>query len=166
MFRTIDDFNYVWSQEFESTQKILKHITDKSLSQAVEPGGRTLGMLAWHIIITIPEMMTRTGLTLTMPADQETPPGRARDLFDMYNKLAEELLVAVKTHWTDASLQIEDDMYGEKWKRGKTLDALVFHQVHHRAQMTVLMRQAGLRVPGMYGPSREQWAAMGMKAPA
>jgi uncharacterized damage-inducible protein DinB len=27
--------------------------------------------------------------------------------------------------------------------------------------MTVLMRQADLRVPGIYGPSREEWAAGG-----
>jgi len=36
------------------------------------------------------------------------------------------------------------------------------HQTHHRAQMTVLMRQAGLKVPGVYGPSREEWSQMGM----
>jgi uncharacterized damage-inducible protein DinB len=28
--------------------------------------------------------------------------------------------------------------------------------------MTVLMRQAGLPVPGVVGPSKEEWAAMGM----
>jgi uncharacterized damage-inducible protein DinB len=28
--------------------------------------------------------------------------------------------------------------------------------------MTVLMRQAGLVVPGVYGPAREEWAAMNM----
>ena len=26
----------------------------------------------------------------------------------------------------------------------------------------VLMRQAGLGVPGIYGPSKEEWATMGM----
>jgi uncharacterized damage-inducible protein DinB len=31
--------------------------------------------------------------------------------------------------------------------------------------MTVLMRQAGLAVPGVYGPAREEWAAYGMAAP-
>jgi uncharacterized damage-inducible protein DinB len=55
-------------------------------------------------------------------------------------------------------------MYGQRWKRGFTLTALVEHQIHHRGQMTVLMRQAGLRVPGIYGPAREDWASMGMKA--
>jgi uncharacterized damage-inducible protein DinB len=57
-------------------------------------------------------------------------------------------------------------MYGDKWKRGQTLHALILHQAHHRGQMTVLMRQAGLPVPGIYGPSREEWEAFGMPAMA
>jgi uncharacterized damage-inducible protein DinB len=34
-------------------------------------------------------------------------------------------------------------MYGEPWKRGFVLSALIGHQTHHRAQMTVLMRRPG-----------------------
>jgi uncharacterized damage-inducible protein DinB len=37
------------------------------------------------------------------------------------------------------------------------------HEVHHRGQMTVLMRQAGLPLHGFYGPSRDEWVAMGMQ---
>jgi uncharacterized damage-inducible protein DinB len=55
-------------------------------------------------------------------------------------------------------------MYGEKWTRAMALRALIQHEVHHRGQMTVLMRQAGLTVPGVYGPAREEWAAYGMPA--
>jgi uncharacterized damage-inducible protein DinB len=67
--------------------------------------------------------------------------------------------------WSDETLQIEDDMYGEMWKRGKTLGSLINHEIHHRGQMTVLMRQAGLKVPGIYGPSKDEWAQYGMKPP-
>ena len=56
-------------------------------------------------------------------------------------------------------------MYGETWINGDTLSALVDHQIHHRGQITVLMRQAGLKVPGIYGPSREDWNKIGMKPP-
>jgi uncharacterized damage-inducible protein DinB len=34
-------------------------------------------------------------------------------------------------------------MYGEMWAKGKILAVLIGHQAHHRAQMTVLMRQSG-----------------------
>lgn len=53
-------------------------------------------------------------------------------------------------------------MYGEMWKKGKILAILINHQSHHRAQLTVLMRQAGLKVPGVYGPSKEEWGEYGM----
>lgn len=56
-------------------------------------------------------------------------------------------------------------MYKEKWTIGLTLSILISHQIHHRGQMTVLMRQAGLRVPGVFGPSREEWAEFRMEAP-
>gem|GEM_PF-5815448 len=58
----------------------------------------------------------------------------------------------------------EDNMYGEVWKKGQTLIYLLLHQTHHRGQMTVLMRQAGLKVSGIYGPAKEEWEAMGMPA--
>lgn len=46
------------------------------------------------------------------------------------------------------------------------LRCLVFHQIHHRGELIVLMRQAGLRVPGLYGPAKEDWATYGIPAPA
>jgi len=56
-------------------------------------------------------------------------------------------------------------MYGEKWARGVTLHILLVHEIHHRGQMTVLMRQAGLKVPGVYGPAKEEWTQYKMPEP-
>ena len=66
-------------------------------------------------------------------------------------------------NWNDESLLESDEMYGDSWKRGTTLTILISHQAHHRGQMTVLMRQAGLLVPGVYGPSKEEWVSYGME---
>ena len=70
----------------------------------------------------------------------------------------------IAKHWTDAMLVETVPMYGEDWTRGKVLAALILHQAHHRGQMNVLMRQAGLGVPGVYGPSKEEWVNYGMPA--
>jgi len=40
---------------------------------------------------------------------------------------------------------------------------MMMHQSHHRGQMTVLMRQAGLRVPYIYGPAYEDWVEQGLE---
>jgi uncharacterized damage-inducible protein DinB len=166
MFRTIDDFILLWSRELEATQKILKHIPDRALLQAINPQGRTLARLAWHITTTIPEMMNRTGLTFGGVSEHDHVPAVAREIFQAYTATAIALLDAVRKNWTDDSLKIKDSLYGEEWTRSATLTALVLHQVHHRAQMTVLMRQTGLEVPGLYGPARQEWAAFGMEPPS
>ena len=166
MIRTIADFERMWTAEIESTQKVFQQLTDKSLTQEVAPGVRTLGRLAWHITTTIPEMMERTGLTLTGPAPNDPVPSTAKAILDAFTTASKSLLEQVKTKWMDATLEIADEMYGEKWKRGVTLNTLIQHQIHHRAQMTVVMRLAGLPVPGVFGPSHEEWAEYGMQPPS
>ncbi|RPJ48321.1 MAG: hypothetical protein EHM19_02165 [Candidatus Latescibacterota bacterium] len=89
----------------------------------------------------------------------------AAKIAEAYRSVAGELLRGIEKGWDDATLDRVDEMYGEKWARGKSLAALVGHEMHHRGQMTVLMRQAGAKVPGLFGPSKEEWAAYGMQAP-
>ena len=165
MFRRVADFQKAWEQERDSTLKILRSLTDASLARAVTDDDRTLGRMAWHLAQTISEMMPRTGLSVTEPAPDAPVPGEAASLVAAYEAASNAVAEEIASTWTDATLEVEDDMYGMKWSRGQTLMALVVHQAHHRGQMTVLMRQAGLTVPGVYGPAREEWAAHGMTAP-
>lgn len=165
MYRSIDDFIKDWDHEFKATARVFDALTDKSLTQAVAPGHRTLGRLAWHIVTTIPEMMNRTGLKITEPSIEAPTPTNVTALKTGYSKAGEALIQQVKANWKDASFLLEDDMYGEKWPRGVTVFALLMHQTHHRGEMFVLMRQAGLRPPGIYGPTMEEWAQFGQPAP-
>lgn len=164
MFRRVADFQEAWGRETSSTLKILGALTDAALGQAVTKDDRTLGRLAWHLATTPREMMERTGLAVAGPAHDSPPPAAAAAIVSAYEKATKAIADGV-TGWTDATLEVEDDMYGEKWPRGLTLQALIAHQAHHRGQMTVLMRQAGLKVPGVYGPAREEWTAYGMEPP-
>jgi uncharacterized damage-inducible protein DinB len=166
---SIKEFTEVWQIESEQTRKLFAALTDASLSRSVipgDPGTRTVGRLAWHIISSIPEMVSRMGLEVVGPRDGEIVLMSAGAIRRAYDQTSASLLGEVMTHWTDDMLSIEDDMYGERWTRAFSLRALVLHQVHHRGQMTILMRQAGLKVPGLYGPAREDWAQWGMPEPA
>jgi uncharacterized damage-inducible protein DinB len=165
MFRRVADFQEAWKREREGTLKILRALTDASLTRAVTGEDRTLGRVAWHLAQSISEMMPRTGLAVTRPAQDAPVPGSAAEIAQAYEAASKEVAGEIAAAWTDATLEVEDDMYGERWPRGQTLQALIVHQAHHRGQMTVLMRQAGLPVPGVYGPAREEWADYGMSAP-
>ena len=166
MIESIETFEKLWAEERGFTGRILAALTDASLSTAVGPQDRTLARIAWHLVTSLPEMMERTGLKLEGVAADAPVPASAAAIASAYEGLADSLGRQVRTQWSDETLQVTDDMYGETWKRGATLLVLILHQTHHRGQMTVLMRQAGLKVPGVYGPAREDWAGYGMTPPA
>ena len=165
MFTTIRNFETAWKQESGNTRKMLEALTDESLQQAVADDHRTLGRMAWHIAQSIPEMGNRTGLNVKGPSEKEPVPTTAGEIRKRYDEAASTLMSEVTGKWKDDTLQVEDDLYGERWKRGLTLRILIDHEIHHRGQMTVLMRQAGLKVPGVYGPSRQEWANFGAQPP-
>ena len=162
MYRKIEDFEKDWTYESEATLKVFKNLRDDALDQRVTPEGRSLGFLAWHLVLTIGEMLGRTGLTLEAPDESAAVPSSAAMIVKAYEQAARSVQEQVRKNWADASLMEEVNMYGEMWKRGYALSSFIHHQTHHRGQMTVLMRQAGLLVPGVYGPSKEEWAQMGM----
>jgi len=166
VIRRIEDFEEIWTEESSRTSRIFSQLNDLSLSRSGGPEGRTLGRMAWHITLTIPEMMTQTGLSFSVAIPESPVPTSTEVIRGTYSLLSNELLAQVRAHWTDQTLEICDEMYGQHWKRGYTLTALIFHQIHHRGQMTLLMRQAGLTVPGLFGPAREEWTSMGMPPPA
>jgi uncharacterized damage-inducible protein DinB len=163
MFRRIDDFTSQWALEAESTLKVLRVLTDASLAQPIVPGGRGLGFVAWHITGALAMQMGQAGAPLDLPADMMSAPvpARSAEIAATYERAARSVGERVAA-WTDAMLPEPITFYGRQLPRGMMLEVLIRHQTHHRGQMTVLMRQAGLPVPGVYGPSKEEWAALGM----
>lgn len=166
MLRTIEDFQKHWAYEVEMTGKALNNLTDESLGQKVTADGRALGFLGWHLTHTLGEMLGLVGLKIDAPAHDAECPTEAAAIAAAYKKAANSVTAEINANWNDDTLLQTDEMYGETWSRGQTLFYLILHQTHHRGQMTVLMRQAGLPVPGVYGPAKEEWAAMGAPAMA
>jgi uncharacterized damage-inducible protein DinB len=166
MFRQLNDFTTAYTRKSEENLKLMQQLTDASLSQRVAEGHRTLGQIAWHIAMSIPEMLSHTGLKLEGFDHEAAPPASAREIAAAYERASQALLEQIKAHWTDETLAVVDDMYGEQWPRGLTLSILIDHESHHAGQMTVLLRQAGLKPSAVCGPTKEDWAQYGMEAPA
>lgn len=162
MFRTIDDFQKQWAYESAKTLDVIRAIPSDRLAFG-DGAHRSLGRLAWHLVETCVELPGGLGLKIDGPASGGVPED-VEVIRAAYEKVSAGVARAVAA-WKDATLVEENEMYGEVWKKGYSLFALVVHQVHHRGQMTVLMRQAGLVVPEVYGPTREMWAMYGKPAP-
>jgi len=165
MFQTLDGFFKLWNFEVDATQKVLNQLTDESLSQEVTPQNWTLGRIAWHTATAIGVIASRTDLSFDAPKQDYPVPTSATFISDSYQKASSALSQAVKSQWTDKSLGEVKEFFGQRMSNSELLFFMIQHQIHHRGQMTILMRQAGLTVPGLYGPSKEEWAIIGMEAP-
>lgn len=161
MYHSIEQFLTDWQTEADNTKRVFENITDDAKGVKIHPNIRTLERLGWHITQTVTEMGTKAGLFTEDVLEHVTPPATFEALTAAHQQYNTLLAQAVKAKWTSSALKDQVDMYGQVWSKGAVLDVLVKHEAHHRSQMTVIMRMVGLPVPGLYGPSQEEWAAMG-----
>ncbi|RIW37332.1 hypothetical protein D3H55_04650 [Bacillus salacetis] len=165
MYQTINGFLNSWEMESSSTQKAMDNLTDDSLNQRIAEDHWTLGRLAWHITTAIKMITSQTNLAFEAPAEDFPVPESANYIAETYKSTNKAFINALQEQWKDEDLAKEINVFGRQMPAGSLLQFLLKHEIHHRGQMTVLMRQAGLNVPGIYGPSKEEWALMGMEPP-
>jgi uncharacterized damage-inducible protein DinB len=165
MFRKIQDFKEAFQYESDTTLKVFKNITTGALNDKPYDNVRSIQRLVWHITITLGETLGKAGLKIDCPDEHAAPLNDIDQVYKIYEKAAKSVLEQVEKSWKDETLIEEADMYGEKWLKGIVLAVLIKHEAHHRGQLTTLMRLNNLMVPGVYGPSKEEWAAWNMTAP-
>jgi uncharacterized damage-inducible protein DinB len=162
MFTSINHFVQEFEMESAITERVLDSLTNESLTQIVSDNQRTLGQIAWHLVSSI-NYLTYLGLSYDEPLAEEGAPASAAKIASEYRRLGKSMLRAMRSQWTDESLGQFVNMAGEDWQNGASLRYSLRHEIHHRGQMTVLMRQAGLRVPDVLGPTREDWIEKGIE---
>ena len=156
MYCTIEDFLADWKNEASATIKIFEAITEDAKGAKAAEHVRSLERLGWHITQTLTEMPARAGIVDEDVLDNRPIPSSFKEIINEYQTYSEILANQVKDRWSDEMLIEEVEVYGQKWQRKKILSVLVLHQVHHRGQMTALMRVQGLKVPGIYGTANEE----------
>jgi uncharacterized damage-inducible protein DinB len=155
MYRTVQDFLNDWSRATDATIKVLESLTDEKLGQNIVPGHNTLGWLGWHLVTSISYFASQVGLQVPISGDVNSIPDKASQIVEAYKAASRQLEAEVKGKFTNDHLVEEVESLGRLMPRGDVLRILLDHQTHHRGQMTVLIRQAGLKVPGIMGPTKE-----------
>lgn len=161
MYNSIEEAVGEWRFEARLTQMVMDALTDQSLQVQVPMEGRTLGRLAWHLVQSAPSFMAELGLPV---AQVEGPaPAAAKEIAQRWQQVSDEVAQAIESGLTAESLRQVQSLFGREMEKGTILALLLKHHAHHRGQMTVLMRMAGLVPPGIYGPTREAWQQMGQE---
>ncbi len=160
MYTSVAEFVEDWGRESASSLKVMRALTDASLSRRSDPEANTLGKVAWHMVIMIGASGSAAGLEVTAPQRGTEPPASASRIADAFETAAHTMGEQASKKLSDAQLASEISLWGRTMTIAASFQGLVRHLIHHRGQMTVLMREAGLVVPGVYGPSREEVAAI------
>lgn len=154
MYRQVNDFLKDWSIAAKGTSLVMQAMTDDKLDQSIVEGHSSLGWLSWHLVGTTGFFSYLAGLQVPMVEQDAPVPSSAADIVVAYENVAKRVEEEV-AKLSDEDLLEEVNGFNGPIAKGKLLYTLIDHQTHHRGQMTVLLRQAGLPVPGIMGPTKE-----------
>jgi uncharacterized damage-inducible protein DinB len=153
-----------YREESATTRRCLERVPADKLAWKPSPASLSLGQLALHIA-SLPGNFARI-----LPIDTfEPPPGaftfnEPKDVAEILKTFDDGLVVA-----QDYLSSLTDAALAANWtvtKDGRPLITLprwkairmwvISHSVHHRGQLSVYLRELGVPVPSIYGPSGDE----------
>jgi uncharacterized damage-inducible protein DinB len=159
----IDSMLQELEQETETTRRVLGRVPGDRLAWRPHEKARTLGELALHVA-NVP------GAVAELVASQS--PAQAPQFTDPHPESASELIPALDQSIAKAKRVLGgmDDaalmatwrlMHGERElfavPRAALLRSVMLnHWYHHRGQLTVYLRELGVAIPSIYGPSADE----------
>lgn len=145
-----------------TTRRVLERVPDAQLTWRPHKKARTLGELALHVA-TVP------GAVATIASQSRV---QAPDFIDPSPKSASELIPALDDSIAKAKSLLsgmDDATLNGMWRlmRGERevfaiprvallRSIMLNHWYHHRGQLSVYLRELGVAVPSIYGPSADE----------
>lgn len=154
MYRKAADFVGDWQGNAKGTLRVMQAITEDKKTTLIVEGHNSLEWLAWHLVSVAGAFGQFAGLQVPAPGPDMKTPATIEEIAHMYEQVIEAYTNEVGT-LTDEQMLEEVQAFGGTMPRGQLLRLVIDHQTHHRGQMTVLLRQAGLKVPPVMGPTQE-----------
>src|SRR5262245_39326501 len=150
--------------ELRETRRVLERVTTEKLDWKHHDKSRSFGNLAQHIAelptfaLTI---LNQDEIDFARPHPRSVAIATREKLLATFDENAAKLTSALDAA-DDERLQAHFKM-----RRGESVfyDAPRFqalrrmginHMIHHRGQLTVFLRELGIPVPGVYGPSADE----------
>ena len=159
----IDGMLQEFEQETQTTRRVLERVPDNQLAWRPHEKARTLGELALHVA------MVPGGVAELVASPS---PAQAPQFTDPSPKNASELIPALDQSIAKAKQVLggmDDATLTATWRlmqgdrellavpRVAMLRSVMLnHWYHHRGQLTVYLRELGVPIPSIYGPSADE----------
>jgi uncharacterized damage-inducible protein DinB len=150
-------------QESQTTRRVLERVPEGQLAWRPHAKARTLGQLAMHVA-TVPGAVATLA---TAPSPVQLP-----NFTDPEPKSAAELIPALEEGVAKAKKLLggmDDATFLAMWRmmrgerelialpRAAVLRSIMLnHWYHHRGQLSVYLRELGVPLPSIYGPSADE----------
>ena len=163
----LEMFFATWDREAESTLKLLRALPMAKYDFRPDAGGRSLGELAWHLAEGDAYMshgIDSGGFSMDARPPHIERPRTVEALAPGFRRVHDDAVARIR------KLKPEDldrtlSFFGNQTAiRDILWDMIILHSVHHRGQLSLMCRLAGGQAPGLYGPNREEMAAMQAKS--
>jgi uncharacterized damage-inducible protein DinB len=159
----LDTFLATWDREAADTAKLLRALPENQYDFRPDPGGRSLGELAWHLAEGDAYMsygIEKGQFTMDAKPPNIERPRQVSALAPGYERVHREAVARIR-QLTPADLDRTIQFFmGPMAIRDILWNAIIHHGIHHRGQLVLMCRLAGGKPPGIYGPSREEMEAM------
>lgn len=164
----LETFFKTWDQEAQKTIKLMRSLPRDKYDYRPDAGARSIGEMAWHLA----ELDGYIGFCIPageFAGDAKVPnlerPRTVDALAPGYERVHREAVERLRmltaadldrpiVYFTGEPMPIRDILWG----------GLLYHAIHHRGQLSLMNRMAGGKSPGMFGPNREESAALRAKA--
>jgi uncharacterized damage-inducible protein DinB len=158
----IDGLLQELEQEAHTTRRVLERVPDNQLAWRPHDKARTLGELALHIAIVPGAIATLASESqIQAPTFTDPSPKSASELIPALDESiakAKSLLGAMDDatlHGTWRMMQGDREIFAIP--RVALLRSIMLnHWYHHRGQLTVYLRELGVAIPSIYGPSADE----------
>jgi uncharacterized damage-inducible protein DinB len=157
MLRELED-------EAVTTRRVLERVPDDRLGWRPHPKARTLGELALHVAIVpggVAQLVASPSPAQVPQGGQDPSPTSSSELIpalDQSIATAKQVLggmddMALTATWRMANG--ERELFATT--RAAMLRSIMLnHWYHHRGQLTVYLRELGVPVPSIYGPTADE----------
>ena len=165
----LEMFLSTWDREAENTLKLLRALPATQYHFRPDGGGRSLGELAWHLAEGDAYMSygIETGqFTMESRPPNIERPRTVEGLAPGYERVHREAVARIRKLTPEDLDRTIPFFSGPMSIRDILWNAVISHGVHHRGQLSLMCRLAGGQAPGLYGPNREETAAMRANATA
>lgn len=160
--KAIDPILMEFEQEAHTTRRLLERVPNDKLDWRPHPKARSLGELANHIAVAQQKVSSAVQASTYQLEPGDGPvPSRSEDIVSAFDRNVEEAK-RLLAPMTDADLmsewsgQVAGRTVFSAPKIGVIRGILLNHTYHHRGQLSAYLRQLGVSLPSVYGPTADE----------